>query len=126
MTVFMAALMLVMSLLACYFPAVAGARGRGSRKSWIGLIFVGLFVGAASMMLGHHLVGTFDTVLLSQLKGEPFVNHVAVNLLAVIVRISIAFSIGSFLAALLYRNGKDPKDSANLLGLGNEVHHRKI
>jgi hypothetical protein len=62
MTAFMNVLMLVLGLLACYFPAVAGAHARGSRKLWMGLIFVGLFVGVASMMLGHHLVGTFNPV----------------------------------------------------------------
>jgi heme/copper-type cytochrome/quinol oxidase subunit 1 len=124
MTVFMKLLMLVIGLLACYFPAVAGARGRGTRKLWIGLIFVGLFVGVASMMLGHHLVGAFDPVLFSQSKGESFAHQMTVNLLAMIVRVSTTFCFGSFLAALLYR--KRQADSPSLLGLGGEINKQQI
>lgn len=124
MTVWMAVLMLVLGLLACYFPAVAGARGRGSRKLWIGLIFVGLFVGVASMMLGHRLVGTFDPVLFSGSRGESFALQMTVDLLALIVRVSILFCFGSFLAALLYR--KRQADSPSLLGLGSEINKRQI
>lgn len=124
MTVFMKVLMLVIGLLACYFPAVAGARGRGSRKLWIGMIVVGLFVGVASMMLGHHLVGTFDPVLFSQSKGESFARQMTVNLLAMIVRVSISFCFGSFLAALLYRKRQATRQV--LLGLGSEINERQI
>jgi heme/copper-type cytochrome/quinol oxidase subunit 1 len=121
MTVFM----LLLELLACYFPAVAGARGRGSRKQWMGLIFVGLLVGVASMMLGHYLVGTFDPVVLfSRYKSESFALQMTVNLLAVIVRVSISFCFGSFLAALLYR--KRQAASPSLLGLGSEINKRQI
>lgn len=124
MTVFMKLLMLVLGLLACYFPAVAGARGRGSRKLWIGLIFLGLFVGVTFMMLGHHLVRTFDPVVLSSgYKGESFARQMTVNLLAVIVRISISFCIGSFLATLLY--GKRQAGSPSLLGLRSEINKRQ-
>jgi heme/copper-type cytochrome/quinol oxidase subunit 1 len=123
MTAFIKLLMLLIGLLACYFPAIAGARGRGSRKSWIGLFFVGLFVGIAAMILGHHLVGTFDPVLFSQFKGESFARQMTVNLLAMIVRVSIAFCFGSFLAALLY--GKRQADSTSLLGLGSEINKRR-
>jgi uncharacterized membrane protein len=124
MTAFMKSLMLLIELLACYFPAVAGARGRGSRKSWIGLIFLGLFVGIASMMLGHHLAGTFDPILFSQSKGESFARQFPVNLLAIIVRVSTAFCFGSFLAALLYR--KRQADSPSLLGLASEIDKRGV
>ena len=114
MTVFTKLLMLVIGLLACYIPAVAGARGRGSRKSWIVLIFVGLSVGVASMMLGHHLARTFDPVLFSQSKGESFARQMTVNLLAMIVRVSVSFCFGSFLAVLL--NRKRQAHSPSLLG----------
>jgi heme/copper-type cytochrome/quinol oxidase subunit 1 len=125
MTNFMKVLMLVLELAACYFPAVAGARGRGTRKSWIGLILVGLFVGMASMMLGHHLLGTFDPVLFShQSKGESFARQMTVNLLAMIVRVSICFCFGSFLATLLYK--KRQADSPSLLGLGSEIKKPQI
>ena len=124
MPVWMAVFTLVLGLLACYFPAVAGARGRGSRKLWIGLIFVGLFVGVASMMLGHHLVGTFDPTLFSGSRGEPFARQMTVNLLALIARVSISFCLGSFLAALLYR--KRQADSPSLLGLGSEINKGQI
>jgi hypothetical protein len=111
--------------LACYFPAVAGARGRGSRKQWIGLIFVGLLVGVASMMLGHYLVGTFDPVVLfARYKGESFALQMTVNLLAMIVRVSISFCFGSFLAALLYRNRQAA--SPSLLGFESEIDKRQI
>jgi uncharacterized membrane protein len=124
MTVFMAVLMLVISLLACYFPAVAGFHGRGSRKLWIGLILVGLLVGIAAMMLGHFLLATFDPVFLSQPKGESFARQMTVNLLAMIVRVSISFCIGSFLAALFYR--KRQTGVSSLLGLGSESSKRQI
>ncbi len=116
MTIFIVVLGLVLSLLACYFPAVAGAHGHGSRKLWIGLISVGLFVGVAFMMLGHHLVRTFDPVVLSSgYKGESFAIQMTVNFLAVIVRASLSFSFGSFLATLLYR--KRHAGPPSLLGL---------
>ncbi len=113
MTVFM----LVLELLACYFPAVAGARGRGSRNFWIGLIFVGLLAGVASMMLVHQLVGTFDPVVLfSGSGGESFGLRMTVNFLAVIGRASMSFCFGSFLAVLLYRNRETA--SPSLLEIG--------
>jgi heme/copper-type cytochrome/quinol oxidase subunit 1 len=125
MTVFIVVLGFVLSLLACYFPAVAGAHGRGSGKLWLGLIFVGLFVGVAFMMLGHHLARTFDPVALSSgYKGESFALQMTVNLLAVIVRVSISFCFGSFLAALLYR--KRQAGSPSSLGLGSEINRRQI
>jgi uncharacterized membrane protein len=116
MSIFLAILMLVLSLLACYFPAVAGVHGRGSRKLWISLFLIGLFVGIASMMIGYHLLGTFDPVFLSQPKSESFARKMTANLLAMIVRVSLSFCIGSFLAALFYRRRQS--DSSSLLGLG--------
>jgi heme/copper-type cytochrome/quinol oxidase subunit 1 len=124
MTVWMAVLMLMLELLACYFPAVAGARGRGSRKLWIGLIFGGLFVGAASMRLGHHLLGTFDPILFPGFKADSFARQMTVSLLALIARVSISFCLGSLLAALLYR--KRQIDSSSLLGLGSESNKPKM
>jgi hypothetical protein len=124
MTTFMNVLTGVISLLACYFPAVAGARGRSSRRSWIVGIFVGLFVAGASMMIGHHLVWTFDPVLLSQSESGSFVRQMTANLLAMIVRISISFCFGSFLATLLYR--KHQAESGNLLGLESEINKRQL
>ena len=113
MTVFM----LLLELLACYFPAVAGARGRGSRKFWIGLIFVGLLAGVTSTMLVRQLVGTFDPVVLfSGSEGESFGLRMTVKFLAVIGRASISFCFGSFLAVLLYK--KRQAASPSLLGLG--------
>ncbi len=124
----MTVIMIVLSflaILACYFPAVAGARGRGSRRLWIGLIFVGLFVGVAFMMLGRHLVRTFDPVVLYPgSKGESFAFQMTVNLLGVFARLSMSFCFGSFLAALLYR--KRQAGSPSLLGLGNEINKRQI
>ena len=124
MTVFMLVLSLL-AILACYFPAVAGASGRGSRKLWIGLIFVGMFVAVASMMLGRHLVGAFDPVVLFPGSGgESFALQMTVNLLGVLVRLSMSFCFGSILAALLYR--KRQTGSPSLLGLGSETHKRQI
>ena len=124
MTDFMKVLMLVLELGACYLPAVAGARGRGSRKSWIGLILVGLFVAMVSMMLGHHLFGTFDPAFFSRSKGESFARQMTVNLLSMIVRVSICICFGSFLAALLYKRRQ--ADSPSLLGLGGEIKKPQI
>jgi uncharacterized membrane protein len=120
MTVFMAVLMLVISLLACYFPAVAGVHRRGSRKLWIGLILIGLLVGIASIMLGHYLLRTFDPVFFSQPKGESFARLMTANLLAMIVRGSLSFCLGSFLAALFY--SKRQAESSSMLGLGSEIN----
>ena len=124
MTGLMKVLMLVLGILACYFPAVAGARGRGSRKLWIRLILVGLFVAAASVMLGRHLLGAFEPVLFSQAEGESFARRMTVNLLAAIVRVSASFCFGSILAALLYR--KHRADPSSPLGLDAEINKRQI
>jgi hypothetical protein len=115
---------LFLALAAVYLPAVNAARGRGSRRMWIGLILVGLFVGAASMMLLHHLVGSIDPVLFSRSEGVSFGRQMTVDLLSAIVRVSISFCLGSFLAALLYR--KRQAASPSLLGLGSETNKRQI
>jgi Na+/pantothenate symporter len=107
---------LILTLAAVYVPAVLGARGRGSRRMGIGLILVGFLIGSASMMLGHHLVGTFDPVLFPRFEGMPLARQMAVDLFSLIVRVWISFCFGSFLAALLY--AKRPATSPNLLGLG--------
>jgi hypothetical protein len=76
------------------------------------------------MMLGHHLVRTFDPVLFSQSESGSFVRQMSANLLAMIVRISISFCFGSFLATLLYR--KRPAESASSLGLESEINRRQL
>jgi len=42
----------VLGLVACYFPGGAGARGRGSRKLWVGFILVGLCLALGAIKLG--------------------------------------------------------------------------
>jgi hypothetical protein len=116
MTAFLAVVMLVISLLACYLPAVAGAHGRGSRKLWIMLFFAGLIVGGAAMMLGHQLVRPFDPFFVVQSEGGSLAHRMVVELIILIVRASISFCFGTFLAILLYK--KRQTDSASLLGLG--------
>jgi hypothetical protein len=98
MTVFMKVLMLVLSLLACYFPAVAGARGRGSRKLWIGFVFVGLFIALGTIKLG----GTSSFWISSP-------NAVSM-LYETIIRMAIGFAFGSFLAVLLCRKKQSIED----------------
>jgi hypothetical protein len=116
---------LFLALAAVYLPAVNAARGRGSRRMWIGLILVGLFVGAASMMLGRHLAGSFDRVVLfSRFEGASFAPQITVDLLSLIVRISLSFCFGSFLAALLYRKRQAALPS--LPGLGSEINKGQI
>lgn len=124
LTVFKIVWMLVLGLLACYIPAVAGAHGRGSRKLWIGLILVSLLVGSASMMLGNHLLGTFEPLLILESKNEPFARQMTVYLLALTMRVSLSFCLGSFLAALLYK--KRQAGSPSVLGLGSDIHKRQI
>ena len=75
------------------------------------------------MMLGYYFVRTFDPVLFSQSGGGSFVRQVTANLLAMTVRVSVAFSFGSFLATLLYR--KRPAGPASLLGLGSVSNRRQ-
>jgi hypothetical protein len=90
----MRVLMLVLTLAACYFPAVAGARGRGSRKIWILFVFLGLFISLGTMMLVKAL-------------GVPIIwisnPNAASNMFEVIIRLSIGFTFGSFLAVLLFK-----------------------
>jgi hypothetical protein len=97
--------MLVLGLVACYFPAVAGARGRGSRKLWVGFIFVGLCITLGAIKLG----GTSSFWASSPNAVSTFY--------AIIIRMAIGFAFGSFLAALLYR--KRQGASPSLLGLGS-------
>lgn len=85
----MKSLMLVITLAACYFPAVAGARGRGSRKLWIGSIFVGLFIFLGTIALGG-----------AQSIWIPRPNAVSI-LFEITIRMAFGFALGSFLAALL-------------------------
>ncbi len=102
--------MLVLTLLACYFPAVAGARGRGSRKMWVGLIFVGL-----GIFIGTVELGGGSSLWMS--------NPSAVSTLyEVIIRMAAGLALGSFLAALLYR--KRQAASPSLPGLGSEISDR--
>jgi hypothetical protein len=115
---------LFLQLATVYWPPVIAARGRGSRRMWIGLILVGLFVGVASMMLVQHLVGSIDPVLFFRSKGVSFERQMTVDLLSVIVRVSISFCLGSFLAALLYR--KRQAATPSLLGLGSEINKQQI
>jgi hypothetical protein len=96
---------LVLGLVATYLTAVAGARGCGSRKLWIGGIFVGLLVCFAGMMLGNALSGT-------DVQGALLSGHGAA-VWTLIVRVGFGFSLGSLLALLLYRN----KQPDNQLGL---------
>jgi hypothetical protein len=99
----MRVLMLVITLVACYFPAVAGARGRGSRKLWIGLFCVGLCIALGAIALGG-----------AQSIWIP--NPDAVSILyEIIIRTAIGFTFGSFLAVLLYRK----KPSIKGLNLGS-------
>ena len=107
---------LLLELAAVYFPPVVAARGRGSRGMWIGLIFAGLFVGVVSLMLAHYLGAPNDAVLFSKAEGVP--SALKVNLFSGIVRVSISFGIGSFLAALMYR--KRHPASPTLLGLASD------
>jgi hypothetical protein len=101
MTAYMAAFMIVLELLACYFPAVSGAHGRGSRKLWIGLIFFGLIVSFGMMMLAQAL----NVVIPSP--------DATARLLEIILRTALALAIGAFLATLLYKK----KPSVEDLGL---------
>ena len=114
---------LLLGLAATYLPPVIAARGRGSRGMWIGLIFVGLFVGVVLLMIGH-LVAPNNPVLFSKAKDVSFARQMTVNLLSRVVRVSISFGFGSFLAALLYR--KRQATSQSLLGLGSEINKRQI
>ena len=93
MTVFM----LVPELLACYFPAVAGARGRGSRKLWIGSIFVGLFISLGTIWL----VKALNVPMSSYGTTETFFD---------IIRTALAFAFGSFLATLLFKKKQSIED----------------
>jgi hypothetical protein len=91
----------VLGLVACYFPAVAGARGRGSRKLWIGFFFVGLCIAfGAIKLLGTSSLWTANPDAFS-------------TLYEIILRIAIGFAFGSFLAALLCRK-KQSVESVNL------------
>ncbi len=99
---------LILAIAAAYLPAAAAAHGRGSRRTWIGLALASLCVGAAALMFGQQLTGLVDTVLYTSTEGEPFGRQVTLNLLALIIRLSLAFSLGSFLAAVLCgRRGTD-------------------
>jgi hypothetical protein len=97
--------MLMLGLVACYFPAVASARGRGSRKLWVGFIFIGLCIAFGAIKLG----GT-STFWISSPNAVS-------TLYEIIIRMAIGFAFGSFLAALFYR--KRPEGSTSLLGLGS-------
>jgi len=99
-------LMLVVTLVACYFPAVAGARGRGSRKSWIGLVFAGLIIALGTMMLGKAL-GVPILIL------SPDAGSAASILFEIIIRMAIGLAFGSFLAVLLFRK-KHPVENLTL------------
>jgi hypothetical protein len=91
---------------------------------WIGLILAGGLVGAASMVLVHQLAGTFDPVLFPGFKGASIARQIAVDISSLIVRVSISFCFGSFLAALLYRNRHSASPST--FGLGSEINERQI
>ena len=111
MAIFMKVFGLVLGLLACYVPAVAGAHGRGSRKLWVGSILVGLCIALGAIELG----GTSSFWISSP-------NAVS-TLYEIIIRMAIGFAFGSFLAALLYR--KRQAGSPSLLGLGSEINKRR-
>lgn len=101
----MAIFAMVLGLIATYLPAVAGARGRGSRGLWIGCIFIGLFVVFAGIWIGNALYGANAQNVLMSSHG--------VNVLALTIRTACGFSLGSFLASLLIRK----KQPVNQLGL---------
>ena len=105
--------MVILAIAAAYLPAAAAARGRGSHRTWIRLALASLCVGAATLMLGRQLTGLVDTLLFASPKGEPFGRQVTLNLLALIVRLSLAFSLGSFLAAV--HSGRRDTDSSKPL-----------
>ena len=94
MTVFM----LVPELLACYFPAVAGARGHESRKLWIGSIFVGLFISLGTIWL----VKALNVPISSYGTTGTFFD--------IIIRTALAFAFGSFLATLLFKKKQSIED----------------
>ena len=95
-------LMLVFALAACYVPAVAGARGRGSRKLWIGLFFVGLCIAFAAIRMGGASSIWMSTPNAVSIMYEG------------IIRISIGIAFGSFLAAVLCT--KRPVEKLKLRG----------
>ncbi len=82
---------------------------------WIALIPAGLIVAAVSILLGRHLLGTFDPVMFSRSEGVPFHRRMTFDLISLVARVSVSFCFGSFLAALLYRKSRSA--SASLPGL---------
>ncbi len=115
---------LLLALAAAYVPPVMAARGRGSRGIWIGLIFAGLFAAVASVMLGQRLVGPVDAVMFSRSGGLSFGHEMTKDLLAMIIRVSVSFCLGSLLATFLYR--KPQAALPGHLGLGTGINHGKI
>jgi hypothetical protein len=99
----MKVLMLMVTLVACYFPAVAGARGRG-QKSMDFVCFVGLFIALGTLMLGKAL--NVPILILSTDAGSA-----GLILIEIIIRMAIGFAFGSFLAVLLFKKSLLSKTS---------------
>ena len=97
----------VLSLIATYLTAVAGANGRGSRKLWIACIFLGLLIALGAVSIGKAQFGIdIDKAIFA---GDGAITNIEVF----IVRVAFGFSFGSFLAVLLFRK----KPAVESLGL---------
>ncbi len=93
---------LALSLIATYLPAVAGARGRGSRRIWIVCLFLGLLVASVSIMIAD----AYGTDIQNELfRG----GGILIGFVGMVIRASISFSIGSLLAVLLFRKAANPE-----------------
>ena len=98
--------LLLVTLLATYLPAVAGARGRGSRGLWIGCIFIGLFIGIGGMMIAKDLFW--------YKPQDAFAwGGVKILIFQFLIRAAIGFGLGSFLASLLFRK-RQPDEQLRL------------
>jgi hypothetical protein len=114
----------LVALAAVYLPPVIAAQGRGSRKTWIALMLAGLFGEVASVMLAGYLVGPIAPVLLSGPVRVSLARPLTFDLLALIIRVSLGFCLGSLLAVVLYRKRKAV--SPSLLGLGSTINKQQI
>jgi hypothetical protein len=85
---------LALGLIATCLIANAGACGRGSRRTWIACIFLGVLVASVSIVIAK--------VYEADIRNALVDNEIAIGFLKLMIGAAISFSIGSLSAALLF------------------------